>query len=97
MGALLNIAHDYHETIAAEGQPLAGAAAFSAERLRLLPPELVEEILNATLDGNKKLLDTLILKVRESDDAGSGHALQALADKYEYDTLTRLLQEASRR
>jgi hypothetical protein len=81
----------------AEGQPLAGLAALSAERLRQLPEELIEELRNATLTGNKKLLDKLILKVPETGDAGSAHALQELADNYEYDALTRLLEEACRR
>jgi hypothetical protein len=75
----------------------AGAAALSAERLGQLPRELVEELRDATLSGNKKLLDKLILKVRETGDAESAHALQELADKYEYDALTRLLEEACRR
>jgi hypothetical protein len=48
------------------------------------------------LSGNKRLLDKLLLKVRETEDAGSAQALQALADKYEYDVLTRLLEEACR-
>ncbi len=71
--------------------------ALSAERLGQLPRELVEELRNATLSGNKKLLDKLILKVRETEDARLALALQELADKYEYDALTRLLEEACRR
>ncbi len=61
-----------------------------------LPRELVEELRNATLSGNKKLLDRLIVQVSEADDAGCARALQALADKYEYDALTRLLEETCR-
>jgi CheY-like chemotaxis protein len=97
MRVLLNIGYDYEEMSGAEGQPLAGLAALSAERLRQLPEELIEELRNATLTGNKKLLDKLILKVPETGDAGSAHALQELADNYEYDALTRLLEEACRR
>ncbi len=62
-----------------------------------LPLELVEELRNATLNGNKRLLDKLILRVREAGDAASAHALQELADKYEYDALTRMLEEACQR
>ncbi len=80
----------------AEGQPPGGAAALSAERLGQLPRELIEELRNATLGGNKRLLDKLILKVRETEDT-TAHDLQELADKYEYDTLTRLLEEACHR
>jgi len=89
--ALLNITYDYEEMNMAEGQQV-GVAFLSAEKLARLPLDLVEELRNATLSGNKKLLDKLLLKVREAGDADSAHALQQLADKYEYDTLTRLLE-----
>jgi PAS domain S-box-containing protein len=92
----LNIAYDYEEASEAEGQPLAGAAALTAERLGQLPRALVEELRNATLGGNKRLLDKLIVNVRETGSAESAHALQELADSYEYDALTRLLEEACR-
>jgi len=59
--------------------------------------EKAAELRDATLSGNKRLLDQLILKVRDTEGAGSADALQELADKYEYDTLTRLLEEACRR
>jgi signal transduction histidine kinase/CheY-like chemotaxis protein len=94
--ARLNIAYDYEETSEAEGQPGA-ATAQSAGRLGPLPLELVEELRSATLSGNKRLLDGLILKVRETEDARSAQALQELADGYEYDALARLLEEACRR
>jgi CheY-like chemotaxis protein len=92
--ALLNTAYDYEEMSGAEDQPLPGLAALSAEGLGRLPRELIEELLDATLSGNKRLLDKLILDVRETEDAGFAHALQKLADKYEYDALARLLEEA---
>ena len=97
VGALLNLTYDYEEPGEADGQPLAANAAPSADRLGQLPLELVEELRNATLTGNKRLLDKLILKVRETEDAGSAHALKELADKYEYDALTQLLEAACRR
>jgi PAS domain S-box-containing protein len=97
MLVLLNIAYDYEEIGGAEGEHISGLAALSADGLGKLPPELVEELRNATLNGDKTLLDKLILKVRESEDAGSANALQELADKYEYDALMRLLEKAGRR
>jgi len=97
MQTFLKIAYDYEETDETEGQPVAGVAALSAEILGPLPRELVEELRTATLSGNKKLLDKLILKMRETEDARSAQALQELADGYEYDALTRLLEEACRR
>jgi two-component system sensor histidine kinase/response regulator len=91
MRAHLNIVYDYEETSGNAGEAAMGPAALSAERLRQLPQELVEQLLNATLSGNKRLLDQLILKAPETE---STHALQELADRYEYDALTRLLEEA---
>jgi CheY-like chemotaxis protein len=93
MSALLNVAYDYEETNGAEGQPVGSPAALSADKLDRLPRELIEEIRDATLAGNKKLLDKLIAKVRGTGDAESARALQELADKYEYDALTRLAEE----
>jgi PAS domain S-box-containing protein len=94
---LLDIVYDYEETSEAEDQPAAGTPALSTEKLMHLPRELIQEIRIAVLAGNKGLLDELILKVAESGDAESAHALQELADRYEYDVLTRLLEETSRR
>jgi len=94
---LLNITYDYEAECEADGLPLAGLAGPNVDRLRRLPPELIEELHNATLSGNKRLLDRLILKVGEAEDKESAQALQQLADKYEYDTLTRLLEAVGRR
>jgi DNA-binding response OmpR family regulator len=95
MRVLLHIDYDYEEMTQAGDQPLASTA-LSAERLGQLPLELVDELRKATIRGNKRLLDKVILKVRETD-TESEHALQGLADKYEYDALTRLLEEACHR
>jgi len=96
MRGLLHIAYDYGETGRTDGQPVTGLAALSAGRLGQFPRELLEELHAATLSGSKKGLDKLILKARETEDAASADALQLLADKYEYDALTRLLDEARR-
>jgi CheY-like chemotaxis protein len=92
--ALLDISYDYDELTGGEGEPAAGAAALSAEGFAHLSRELIEELRNATLDGNKKLLNRLIVKVSLIEDAAFAGALQGLADRYEYDALTRLLEEA---
>jgi two-component system sensor histidine kinase/response regulator len=92
MRVFLNIAYDYEDTSANADHTLAGASLFNASKLEQLPQKLIEELGNATSSGNKKLLDELILKVHESGSAESAHALQELADKYEYDALTRLLE-----
>jgi CheY-like chemotaxis protein len=93
---LLNLSYVYEETVDADSQPAGGILALSAA-LSQLPLDLVEELRTATLSGNKRRLDKLILQVRETADDGSARALQELADKYEYDALTRLLEVACRR
>jgi CheY-like chemotaxis protein len=93
MRAHLNIAYDYEDL--GEDQPPAGLAALSAATLGLLPPGLIEELREATSWGNKRRLDDVILKVGETGDAQSAQALQELADRYDYDALTRLLEEAA--
>jgi CheY-like chemotaxis protein len=94
MRTLLGVKFDSEEMSEAGDQSLAGEAALSAERLAQLPRELIHEIRKATSRGNKKLLDELILKVKEPESAA---ALKRLADKYDYDALTRVLEEAWRR
>jgi PAS domain S-box-containing protein len=93
MRKLLDIAFDYEELSSAEDQSPAGVVRLSAEGLAQLPRELIQEILTATTRGNKRLLDELILKVPEPHFAA---ALQGLADKYDYDALTQLLEETWR-
>ncbi len=93
----LDVVYDYEETGEADGQSSPGATALNAKRLGELPLELVEQLRKATLTGNKKLLDKLIVTVRETEYSESALALQQLADRYEYDALTQLLEEACRR
>jgi PAS domain S-box-containing protein len=94
MRMLLGIAFDYEELSSDEDHSPAGVATLSADSLAQLPQELIQEILTATTRGNKRLLDELIRKVPEPQSAA---ALQGLADKYDYDALTQLLEEAWRR
>ena len=91
--ALLNLAFDYEEADEPVAGTLAGMTALSAA-LSQLPLQLVEELRNATSVGNKRLLDSLILRVPETAEAATARSLQELADKYQYDDLTRLLEEA---
>jgi PAS domain S-box-containing protein len=93
MHDLLDVVYDYDEPSGAAGLH-SDTAALSAEQLNRLSPDLVEKLRDATLRGNKRLLDELILGV---EDPRCAHALQKLANRYEYDALTRLLEEACRR
>ena len=94
IAARLHIAYDYEEMSGDESGPASRTPGLSVEGLRQLPPELVEQLRHATLSGNKNLMDRLILAVGETGQAGAAPGLQELADKYEYDVLTRLLEEA---
>jgi signal transduction histidine kinase/DNA-binding NarL/FixJ family response regulator len=83
---MLNIDYDYEADSA-----VPDLIPLNAGALAQLPPGLAGELYNATAEGNKKLLDKLILQVRASAAASSATALQDLADHYDYDALTRLL------
>jgi hypothetical protein len=61
-----------------------------------LPPELIEELRQAVLSGDKGRIDILIREVREIN-APSASALQQMADSYEYDAFTCWLEEVSAR
>ena len=76
-----------------ESESAGGVSALRAEKLWQLPQGLIEELRNATLTGNKNLMDNLILKVGAMGQAGSAQALQKLADHYEYDALIQLLEK----
>jgi two-component system sensor histidine kinase/response regulator len=96
IGTLLNIVYDYEERGEANGQhhALTSASVLGTKTLaslNQLPAELIEALRNATADGDKKLLNKLIAIVGETKDAEFARDLQNLADRYEYDALTRLL------
>jgi CheY-like chemotaxis protein len=91
---LLKIDYDYDETDGTEGEVVADLPVLNPERLGKLPRDLMEDLRDAALSGNKKLLNDLILKLRECDDAGCADGIQNLANKYQYHTLAQWLEEA---
>jgi two-component system, sensor histidine kinase and response regulator len=96
IGTLLNIAYDYEELGEASGQCHAPTSASALgtktlASLKQLPHELIEALRNATADGDKPLLNSLIATVDQTKDAEFARDLQILADRYEYDALTSLL------
>jgi two-component system sensor histidine kinase/response regulator len=95
MRTLLDVAYDYEEVPVAGDPPgAADPAAAAADEMGKLPRETIEEIRHATLSGNRKLLDKLIGKVKD-ENAEAAHALQQLADKYDYDSITGLLDRGA--
>jgi hypothetical protein len=94
----LNIEFEYEEKSRADEEGLqVDGEALSAERLGLLPLELLNKLRNATLGGDKKGLDHLILEISETVDVRIAQVLQGLANNYDYDALTRLMDAACRR
>lgn len=94
---LLGVAFDY-ETASVDPKSAAGKLACGVERLALLPRELIGKLLHATVSGNKKVLNQLIIQVRDTPgEVDSALALQNLSDKYQYDELRSLLEEACRK
>jgi PAS domain S-box-containing protein len=93
----LDVGYDYEEVKEPEAQPSTAAVELNADALRQVPRELIEELRNATLGGNKRRLDKLILQVAGTEGSAVAGALKEAADKYQYDTLTLLLEEASQR
>jgi signal transduction histidine kinase/DNA-binding NarL/FixJ family response regulator len=78
------------ETLA---EPLPGfAAGLDAEPSAALPQELVDELGQAVRNGEKDRLDELIRNITGRD-ASFGRTLQQLAEQYDYDALTQLLEE----
>jgi len=59
-----------------------------------IPTELRQQLRSAVQDGEKDRLDQLIATVANQDPQ-SGRALKNLADSYEYDTLSNLLNEVA--
>jgi signal transduction histidine kinase/DNA-binding response OmpR family regulator len=78
------------------GQETAASTLADAElRPEELPADLVAALREAIQDGDKYRMDELIRTLGEYNPQ-SASALQALADRYEYEALTGLLQEACR-
>jgi hypothetical protein len=97
MRARLDITYEYEESSIRKGEPQSGGSAFTSDKLAMIPLDLIDELRDATSNGDKQLLDKLILKVGETDEVGCARALQELADKYDYEGVKRLLNEASGR
>jgi len=94
--ALLNIAYDYEEVSESDNESDVLTAALWADRVThvtQMPPELIEQLRDAISNGDKKRLNKLIARLDQANDAEFARDLQNLADRYEYDALTRLLEE----
>jgi PAS domain S-box-containing protein len=98
MGQLLDVVYDYREPSDTKVESAEEPPALNAETLGRLPLDLIKKLRDATESGNKTLLNQLIREVLEAEEnAGCARSLQQLADKYDYDALTRLLEDACQR
>lgn len=97
IGIHLNVAYDYEDANrSTEGLP-EEASALRADWIERLPQNLLGSLRDATLQGNRKLMDKLILEIREMGEGVAADTLQRVIDNYEYDVLTRALEDACRR
>ncbi len=95
--AHLGLTYVYHqETINREkGADIVDTpAAFSPEQLAELPMDLIHQLREATLSGDKLLLNKLILLVDERGGKQSAQSLRELANAYRYDKIIELLETA---
>jgi PAS domain S-box-containing protein len=77
----------------AEMATIPGAA--GPPNLMQLPLQLINQLQDAVQNGEKRRLDELIRDAGDLD-GRAGAALQQLAETYEYDALTRLLEDSKR-
>jgi CheY-like chemotaxis protein len=94
MRRLLKVTDDYEEPENTDGPSAETASRLTSEKLGQLPQELIDEIREATLSGNKNLLDKLAAPMQSLGDTDSVWGLQAPADKYDLYSLNELLEEA---
>jgi signal transduction histidine kinase/FixJ family two-component response regulator len=92
----LGLSYQYAETPSEPEAATSAGGDLRADRLKLLPSALIDQLRRATLDGDKNCLDKLIAKIREQGDAESANGIQKLADRYEYDSLTEVLEASCR-
>jgi CheY-like chemotaxis protein len=95
--AHLGLVYTYgdRESTLEAASPEALSSSLSPGMVRRLPVELADEMRQAILNGEKFRLDELIGRMPDRD-GKFAQALQGLANEYEYDTLTQLLDEAAR-
>ena len=56
----------------------------------------MEQLRQAMLDGDKNGIDQVVRQIREGGNLESAAGIQELADRYEYDLLTELLEASCR-
>jgi PAS domain S-box-containing protein len=89
----LHLKYRYAETPAGRRPENAGPGTLVPAALRELPSSLRSELAAAVRNGDKGLMDQLLDTI-DGPNRACGMALKELADRYEYDAMARLLEEA---
>jgi PAS domain S-box-containing protein len=97
IGDHLKVEYEYEKSKNDENKFQADGETVSAERIGLVPLELLRKVSYAIQGGDKKGLDRLILEISETVDRDIAQVLQGLANSYDYDALTRLVDAACHR
>jgi PAS domain S-box-containing protein len=93
--AHLGIVFVYEQkTIARQTGDDAAPAALGPEQLAELPLDLIHQLREATLNGDKALLNELILLIGEQGGQQSAQSLRELANAYRYEKIIELLDTA---
>ena len=79
---------------ARRGRDAAGGSTLS-ERLSHLPPELIEELRQAAIQGRAKRLESLADQARQYSEAASDE-IRALARNFQYDAMVSALDSRTR-
>jgi CheY-like chemotaxis protein len=95
MGACLNVSYLY-EDMEDQGNDAAVLPESDCKSMSIgeLPAKLIGDLTLAVQNGEKDRLDQLIEQVGKSN-AGVSYAMKTLADNYDYDALTLLLEGAA--
>jgi CheY-like chemotaxis protein len=91
--AHLNLSYLYDNTEASQDPSATVGHGPKLVSIQGLPPQLVGDLRLAIRNGEKDRLDQLIEQVGERD-VEISHALKDMADRYDYDALTQLLERA---
>ncbi|HUB81575.1 MAG TPA: PAS domain S-box protein [Bryobacteraceae bacterium] len=92
----LGVVYDYEQAV--ESEDFAGAPmGLDPDSLGTIPLDILQQLREATLSGNRRALNKLIAQMKAADKARPVQALQDLVDRYEYDALTHLLEAACQR
>ncbi len=92
----LSLDYQYADQLAAPAitSGVSGPTIMGDELLREVPADWVVQMHDAVLNGDKDRLDQLIVRV-EGINARTARSLHEVADKYEYDVLTRWFENTS--